>query len=789
VAVLVGSSHAGLIVTQNVAPGATSWPGSPNIATVSNPAAQATVGETFTSGGGTTNHSETFTVSSDLTLSGIDIYAGSGTNGIITLGLYDLGTGWTAPNPSSYTASANLFGSGSGLSFAYTSQSLGVLQFDFTGADQVALQAGHMYAFEVTGTLNTQPMYWYRSTNDTYSGGAAYRSRSWINGNSARDFSLAIYGSATNGLSNATATAQCILDWSNVCQVIDGFGASSAWRSTWSAALADMLFSTNSGTGTALDGSTYSYTGAGLSLLRTRIAPGGTTVEQTIMQLAQARGARVWSAPWSPAAQFKSNGNINGGSFVGNATNYQAYAGQVAGYVVNMQSQYGVNLYALSIQNEPDAFVTNYESCNWTAQQIHDFIPYLSSALTASNVGATKILLPESENWTDPQGLALTAMNDGAVAPLVSIIANHDYVADNAVGDQTTPAAINSYGKALWETEVAKLMGSDSSITDGLYWAGRVHLYLTSAQANAWHFWWLCAGTSTSNEGLCDTNDVPAKRLYTVGNFSRFVRPGYYRFGVTNNTGPLQISAYKNLTNGSFAVIAINSTTTDIVQTFNLSGFAVTSLVTPWLTSASASLAAQTAFVASGAAFTNTIAAQSVVTLTGQAASGATLTLVAMSNITMSAGVTLNLTNVASDTGIPAGSLVFSLLNGPANATLSSSGGVFTWRPLVSQADTTNSVIVEVTYNGAPSSSATNSFTVIVNPLSQPIVSSVNFSAAQIMLVVSGAQGPDYTLLTSTNLSDWQMLATTNSPSTPVTFVDTNHFAVPARFYRIQLGP
>jgi hypothetical protein len=50
--------------------------------------------------------------------------------------------------------------------------------------------------------------------------------------------------------------------------------------------------------------------------------------------------------------------------------------------------------------------------------------------------------------------------------------------------------------------------------------------------------------------------------------------------------------------------------------------------------------------------------------------------------------------------------------------------------------------------------------------------------------------GPDYTLWASTNLTSWQVLFTSNSPSTnPVTLVDTNFSAYPIRFYRIQLGP
>ena len=192
----------GVTVSQNVSPGATSWPATPIIQTVTNPAAQTAVGESFNAVGGCTNYCETFTITaSNYTLQTIDLYAGggtgtgSGTN--VTLRLFDLGT-QTAPNPSPYMPGSDLFNSGAGLAIAYSPQTTGVLQFNFTASDQVTLQSGHMYAFEVDSVLNTSPLLFQRTTNDTYSGGAAYRNRSWINGSNARDFALAVYATAVN---------------------------------------------------------------------------------------------------------------------------------------------------------------------------------------------------------------------------------------------------------------------------------------------------------------------------------------------------------------------------------------------------------------------------------------------------------------------------------------------------------------------------------------------------------------------------------------------------------------
>jgi glucuronoarabinoxylan endo-1,4-beta-xylanase len=592
-------------------------------------------------------------------------------------------------------------------------------------------------------------------------------------GTSSYVFAVTNLDAGTDGSPPVTTSGACLVNWNQTYQVIDGFGASSAWRSTWSSSVADMFFSTN--------------TGIGLSLLRTRIAPGATTVENSIMQMARDRGARVWSAPWSPATQFKSNTNVNGGNFVGNAANYQAYANQLAGYVVNMKNQYNVTIDALSIQNEPDANVTTYESCKWTAQQIHDFIPYLASALAASNVAATKILLPESQNWTDPQGLRLTAMNDPSVASLVGIIANHNYVPDNNNGDQTVPAAINNYGKALWETEVSTFDAFDSSMADGIYWAWRIHAFLTVAQLNAWHYWWLSAA-GTDNSGLASNGDVLAKRGYVVGQYSRFVRPGSYRLGVVTNLGTAMVSAFKDPVTGRFAIVAINSGSTVIDQTFSLTNFGAVGSVTPWITSSTLSLAGQTSVTVTNGSFEYLLPEMSVVTFVGQSLPNTAPTLASVPDQNINAGVTLVITNTASDPDVPAQVLTFSLITSPPGSTLNSSNGIFTWRPPVNQADTTNAVTVSVTDSGSPALGDINSFLVAVNPLEPPAFSSITAGDGQITLVINGDFGPDYSLLTSTNLVDWEVLLTTNSPALPLTLVITSQVE-PGCFYRVRLGP
>src|SRR5207302_1415841 len=92
--------------------------------------------------------------------------------------------------------------------------------------------------------------------------------------------------------------------------------------------------------------------------------------------------------------------------------------------------------------------------------------------------------------------------------------------------------------------------------------------------------------------------------------------------------------------------------------------------------------------------------------------------LAAISNQAIIVGVTLTITNAATD---PDGNqLTFSLDPGaPTGATIDSTSGILTWTPADSFAGTTNSLTVRVTDNGLPPLSDSQNFsvTVLLRPL------------------------------------------------------------------------
>jgi alpha-L-arabinofuranosidase len=162
--------------------------------------------------------------------------------------------------------------------------------------------------------------------------------------------------------------------------------------------------------------------------------------------------------------------------------------------------------------------------------------------------------------------------------------------------------------------------------------------------------------------------------------------------------------------------------------------------------------------------------------------------LAAISNRTVNVGQTVAFTAGATDTDTPLQTLTFTLLAGPANGTVNTNSGAFSFRPLVTQANSTNNFTLEASDNGTPSLSATQSFSVSVNPLSSPGINNISVAGGKFGFSVSGQGGPDYAIETSTNLTQWSSVFITNSPVLPFNWADAATNAA-QRFYRIKLGP
>jgi len=378
--------------------------------------------------------------------------------------------------------------------------------------------------------------------------------------------------------------------------------------------------------------------GLGLSILRVRIDPGGSSANnwvtsQWTTELANATeaiaansSAIVFASPWTPPPAMKTssasepfysganpcNPQAVCGGYLDPA-NYANYAAYLEDFVSYFQTN-GVNLYGISMQNEPDYAIVNYESCYWTPQQMDSWITGNASVLS------TKLIMPESFDFNPTQ--AATALSDSNAVNLVPIVGGHLYGTDPAYQAQA-----EGLGKDVWMTEhYLSPAGSQPAIGDAIAMAEEIHNSMVTGQFNAYIWWWIWNNDCDSvNYGLltdgtgqsgnpCGASALPQPTYYgyAIEQFSRFVQPGWVRVSATANPeAGVYASAYAG--GGHIAIVVINANATSVVQPFTLQNAAVTSL-TPYQTTASVGFQQQSAVSASSGQFSYTLPAQSITT-------------------------------------------------------------------------------------------------------------------------------------------------------------------------------
>lgn len=412
----------------------------------------------------------------------------------------------------------------------------------------------------------------------------------------------------------ATGTAMVDFGDSAKGQIIRGFGASSVWRSKYADARMRKLFSTEGD-------------GLGLSILRVRIAPAAWDVSKKTAtesewkgeldnaKTAQALGARIFATPWTPPVSLKTNNDSRDSKLFGGnlkTDGYADYALYLNAFIKYATNQ-GVNLYAISMQNEPDEN-PEYESCLWTPEWMADW-----TADHAGNaVGSTgvKFIMPES--------IGFSARYSDAALKNSRAKANIDIVGGHLYGPGPNyPKLAKESGKETWMTEhfLHRCADNDSASKDALCSgddpdmlraAKEIHDSMTLGQYNAYVWWWLVNTDDAKPRSLIDTSDNLTRFGLAMKHFSRYIRPDYYRYDASSQpVKGVYMSAYAGSSRKVLVVINTNSSAVSLpVQLKNAS----ISTLTPYQTTTSASFQQLASVAVTNNAFTASLPARSVTT-------------------------------------------------------------------------------------------------------------------------------------------------------------------------------
>ena len=425
-------------------------------------------------------------------------------------------------------------------------------------------------------------------------------------------------GGATGGDGGA-GTGGVTVNLDQTRQAMAGFGITSTWAPALSDSEADALFDPTNG--------------IGLSILRVGMGPDGNPMSSNIysdIKKAKARGvatfiASVYSAPTS----------CKDGSGHLLSTCYDSWASTMAAFPDKVRQNAGADLYAMSAQNEPDyAPSGDSNTMLYPAEEMVAFIKVLGPKLRDLSPQVL-VIAPEATEWgrlwTNQSASGASDPLDGrydyghALAKDLDAWVQVDIVGTQLYDTQVAvpwPSDVLER-KPVWMTEVCGVKGwpeagPSSDINNGVAVAGWIHDAIANGEASAWLWFWYKAGSTDDNEGLILKDGTDTKRHYTLGNYSKFIRPGYMRVDVAGNSfTDLLLSAYRG-SDGTVVVVAINKGSASANLPISISGGTAPASLTPWVTSASDNLKSGTAVSVSGGSFTAALASKTVTTFVGK---------------------------------------------------------------------------------------------------------------------------------------------------------------------------
>ncbi|MBT2770856.1 glucuronoxylanase [Halomonas sp. ISL-60] len=310
--------------------------------------------------------------------------------------------------------------------------------------------------------------------------------------------------------------------------------------------------------------------------------------------------AIVFASSWNPPSDMVETFNRNGDATAKRLKydKYAAYAQHLNDFVSYMKSN-GVNLYAISVQNEPDYA---HDWTWWTPQEMLRFMKDYAGSITGA-----KVMAPESFSYL--KEMSDPILNDAQALANMDILGAHTY------GTQFSNFPYPLFkqkgaGKELWMSEVYYPNSNANSADnwpEALDVSYHIHNAMVEADFQAYVWWYI-----RRQYGPMKEDGTISKRGYNMAHFSKFVRPGFVRVEATKNPDTHTfISAYKG--DNKVVIVAINRGTSAANQKFVLQN-GNASTVSSRITDSTRNLAAGSTITMTGNSFIAQLPSQSVTT-------------------------------------------------------------------------------------------------------------------------------------------------------------------------------
>lgn len=346
----------------------------------------------------------------------------------------------------------------------------------------------------------------------------------------------------------------------------------------------------------------------------------------------------VWSPPedlkWQSSFSWPGDENAtrsegpvstkNGGTL--NPNKYDEYADWLK-EGIHLYEESGVQLYALSLQNEP-MFTQSFNSCTYTFEWYNDLLKAVVPQIKADY---PDVKIFGTENMLDLEGADINwpyfyhqnLKNDPDASDQLDILSVHGYsdgvapTSGSGLAERWTnhrEQFSEPMQKITWMTETSGYLDAwlgDGTKPGALSLAQDIHAGLYYGNMSAW-VWWQGSELGDIGEYNLMNGTTTGKKYAVSKHFYRYIRPGAVRFKAeSSDPENVFVTAYRHEDKGTHTLIVINSGTSD--KRVSLSGSDLPDSFEIYLTTEGEDNCSHVGTVATGEEFI--LPAQSIVTL------------------------------------------------------------------------------------------------------------------------------------------------------------------------------
>jgi len=239
---------------------------------------------------------------------------------------------------------------------------------------------------------------------------------------------------------------------------------------------------------------------------------------------------------------------------------FEEFAEYLVAYVKTVKAETGIDVYALSIQNEP-FFSQFYASCVYNATAYRDVLKVVGKRFEDEGLDTKFFGQEDVATFSRIEPFITTINADAEARGYLDIFAIHNYRDDGINAADEGPQnwarskeIADANDQQLWMTETS---GYSDDWNGALTMGKSIYNALKFGKINAWVYWQM--SESSNGNGVLVNSGRLTKKYHVSKHYYKYIRPGAVQVASESDDNDVLVLAFRHEGNATETLVLINN--------------------------------------------------------------------------------------------------------------------------------------------------------------------------------------------------------------------------------------